>query len=212
MYYLLSQNQTVLDYQVSACLSRKYRVLRWLPFLFCQPRSCQGHFQSMPCKIFHHARELFFSLLDFASLAAYFLNDSFCVADEAGRKYRQGSSLTLSLTLARLSSPIKLTMLCRPSRIPLRISFTLPRYSMSFSCPSTFLIFSAEPAIESLACGEVSPRYFLILPLAGSLIISPGDSSVPAKNSPSITEDAPMHSALAISPVFLMLPPAMRGT
>ena len=42
-------------------------------------------------------------------------------------------------------------------------------------------------------------------------MVSPGDSSVPAKSDPIITDDAPAAKALVMSPEYLMPPSAMMG-
>src|SRR5208283_898959 len=43
-------------------------------------------------------------------------------------------------------------------------------------------------------------------------MVSPGDSSVPAKRLPIMTQDAPAAMALVMSPEYLMPPSAMMGT
>ena len=44
------------------------------------------------------------------------------------------------------------------------------------------------------------------------MMVSPGDSLVPANNDPSMTQSAPAAIAFGISPVYLMPPSAMTGT
>ena len=44
------------------------------------------------------------------------------------------------------------------------------------------------------------------------MIISPGDSFVPANKEPSITQSAPAAIALGISPVYRIPPSAITGT
>jgi hypothetical protein len=43
------------------------------------------------------------------------------------------------------------------------------------------------------------------------IIVSPGDSSTPAKSEPAIMESAPAAIALAISPEYLIPPSAITG-
>ena len=44
------------------------------------------------------------------------------------------------------------------------------------------------------------------------MMVSPGDSFVPAKRDPNITVSAPAAIALGISPVYLIPPSAITGT
>ena len=44
------------------------------------------------------------------------------------------------------------------------------------------------------------------------MIVSPGDSSVPASIEPIITEEPPAASALTMSPEYLSPPSAIKGT
>ena len=44
------------------------------------------------------------------------------------------------------------------------------------------------------------------------MIVSPGDSFVPANKLPNITQDAPAAIALGISPVYRIPPSAIIGT
>ena len=55
------------------------------------------------------------------------------------------------------------------------------------------------------------PLYVLNF-LPSYIIVSPGDSFVPAINEPNITQLAPAAIALTISPVYLTPPSAINGT
>jgi len=48
--------------------------------------------------------------------------------------------------------------------------------------------------------------------LPSNITVSPGDSFVPAKREPNITESAPAAIALGMSPVYLIPPSAIMGT
>ena len=62
-----------------------------------------------------------------------------------------------------------------------------------------------------MASTEPIPRYDLNF-LPSYIIVSPGDSLVPANKEPNITESAPAAIAFGISPVYRIPPSAMTGT
>ena len=62
-----------------------------------------------------------------------------------------------------------------------------------------------------MASSEPIPRYDLNLrPL--KIIVSPGDSSTPAKSEPAIMVFAPAANAFTMSPEYLIPPSAITGT